>query len=182
MEIKKLGVKYTLSGMAFSDTEGNCRVIQLPDENVMEVTEILKPDMDGWDEIMHQLDVMEVEGIRHEQKVILRKSQRNIEAKISWMVYRRDNYTCRYCGAKDVPLTVDHILTWESGGASKPENLVASCKKCNNKRGNMPYEEWIESEYYTRVSRSLTEDVKKLNLELVDKLDTLPRLMVKRRR
>ena len=53
-------------------------------------------------------------------------------------IYIRDNYRCQYCGinklAKD--LTLDHILPRAQGGESTPQNLVAACVKCNQRKGN----------------------------------------------
>lgn len=48
-------------------------------------------------------------------------------------VLRRDNFTCRYCGAKapDVELHVDHVHPRLHGGNDHPRNLVAACKDCN---------------------------------------------------
>ena len=73
-----------------------------------------------------------------------------------WEVFRRDNYTCRYCGNKQVPMTVDHVVLWEEGGPSIVKNLICSCKKCNNTRGNMQYEDWLESDGYKDRSVVLT--------------------------
>ncbi len=182
-EIKKLGIYNTISGIALSSPEGECFIVKLPDEEITSNDiKVIRPDINTWHKILFQLDNVEVSGIRKGQNVILRKSQRNIESIVSWQVYRRDNYKCRYCGVDNVPLTVDHIITWESEGESHPDNLVSCCRKCNRIRGNTPYEEWIKSDYYKTVSGSLTEDIKKLNLELIDKLDTLPRVGRKRKR
>lgn len=48
-------------------------------------------------------------------------------------VLRRDNFTCRYCGASapEVKLEVDHVVPRALGGSDKPWNLVASCETCN---------------------------------------------------
>lgn len=48
-------------------------------------------------------------------------------------VLKRDNHTCRYCGATapDATLTVDHVTPVALGGTDKPDNLVAACKDCN---------------------------------------------------
>ena len=48
-------------------------------------------------------------------------------------VLRRDNHTCRYCGATapDATLTVDHVVPVSLGGTDKPDNLVAACRDCN---------------------------------------------------
>lgn len=49
----------------------------------------------------------------------------------------RDKNTCQYCGEEFVPseLTMDHIIPKSAGGNAKWDNVVASCKKCNNKKG-----------------------------------------------
>lgn len=48
-------------------------------------------------------------------------------------VLRRDNHTCRYCGATapDAVLTVDHVTPVALGGTDEPGNLVAACRDCN---------------------------------------------------
>lgn len=55
----------------------------------------------------------------------------------------RDGATCQYCGSKSLAgeLTLDHVVPRSRGGASTWENLVASCKRCNNrKRDRTPAE------------------------------------------
>lgn len=48
-------------------------------------------------------------------------------------VLRRDNHSCRYCGATapDVRLHVDHVTPVALGGTDSPDNLVAACIDCN---------------------------------------------------
>jgi len=49
----------------------------------------------------------------------------------------RDNNKCQYC-SKVFPtekLTVDHVLPKSRGGKKSWTNLVAACKKCNQKKG-----------------------------------------------
>ena len=53
----------------------------------------------------------------------------------------RDNDQCQYCGAKNIPLTVDHIIPRDRGGTVDWDNLVCACLKCNNKKGNRLPEE-----------------------------------------
>ena len=50
----------------------------------------------------------------------------------------RDSSTCQYCRQKLPPreLTLDHVIPRSRGGASTWENLVASCKPCNNVKGD----------------------------------------------
>jgi 5-methylcytosine-specific restriction endonuclease McrA len=56
-------------------------------------------------------------------------------------VFRRDNYTCQYCGRHDTPLTVDHILPKHLGGQHIWTNVVAACPACNHRKGGRRLEE-----------------------------------------
>lgn len=63
---------------------------------------------------------------------------RRIPNKLRNEILRRDGYKCQYCGAdlkesKDniYPAQIDHIKSWRSGGKTNPENLLASCWRCN---------------------------------------------------
>lgn len=55
----------------------------------------------------------------------------------------RDGFRCQYCGAQKPPaeLNQDHVLPRARGGAASWENIVASCYRCNQKKGNRTPEE-----------------------------------------
>lgn len=57
-----------------------------------------------------------------------------VSKRLRYEILRRDNHTCRYCGASApaVPLRVDHVTPVALGGSDKPENLVTSCEPCNS--------------------------------------------------
>jgi 5-methylcytosine-specific restriction endonuclease McrA len=42
--------------------------------------------------------------------------------------------TCAYCGAKDVPLEVEHIIPKSRGGSARVSNLTLACVPCNQKK------------------------------------------------
>ena len=50
----------------------------------------------------------------------------------------RDNNQCQYCGNyfSTDKLTMDHVIPKSRGGKNTWENLVAACKKCNQKKGS----------------------------------------------
>ena len=50
-------------------------------------------------------------------------------------VFRRDNYTCQYCGRHVGDLTVDHVLPKHLGGEHVWTNVVAACPSCNHHKG-----------------------------------------------
>jgi len=56
-------------------------------------------------------------------------------------VFRRDNYTCQYCGRHDTSLTLDHILPKSLGGQHIWTNVVAACPGCNHRKGGRKLEE-----------------------------------------
>ncbi|RKZ01275.1 MAG: HNH endonuclease [Candidatus Hydrothermota bacterium] len=51
-------------------------------------------------------------------------------------ILKRDNYTCQYCGRRDLPLTIDHVIPKRLGGKDTWENLVCACVYCNNRKGD----------------------------------------------
>lgn len=58
----------------------------------------------------------------------------SITKKIRFEVFKRDSFTCQYCGrqAPDVILEVDHIDPKAKGGSDDILNLVTSCFDCNH--------------------------------------------------
>lgn len=149
-----------------------------------EPQEVVVLDMDHaeWETFIRQTDIMETEVLSKASdgtlaKIILRKSTRQIETGIQWRVWRRDDFSCVYCGKKDVPLTVDHLVCWEEGGPSVEANLVSADKKCNKIRGNLPYAEWLKHPHYKEVSKNLTPERRAANEALVATLDKIPRMV-----
>jgi len=59
---------------------------------------------------------------------------------LRYEILRRDNYTCRYCGARgpEVPLTVDHVTPSALGGTDTPDNLATACEPCNTGKAAVP--------------------------------------------
>ncbi|MDZ4672529.1 MAG: RNA-guided endonuclease IscB [Phototrophicales bacterium] len=49
---------------------------------------------------------------------------------------------CVYCGAKDVPLEIEHIVPKSRGGSNRVSNLTLACHTCNQKKGNQTADEF----------------------------------------
>lgn len=73
------------------------------------------------------------------------KSQRN-------RVFKRDGMRCHYCKltvSRDVTqehprhATLDHMTPVARGGSNADDNLVCACRRCNNVKGNMPYDAFL---------------------------------------
>lgn len=56
-----------------------------------------------------------------------------ISKKLRFEVFKRDSFTCQYCGQKapDVILEIDHIKPVAKDGTSDILNLITACKACN---------------------------------------------------
>ena len=184
INLPEVGRSIQLVGALFADSE-NIYFVTLPGTLEESQVDALDADVQGhhlaltldeWQDFLRQTDLVEVEALVRDPatgkvgKAIVRKCQRQVSQHTSWTVYRRDGFQCRYCGADDVPLTVDHLVTWEAGGPSIPENLVAACRKCNGARGDTPYADWLNSPYYRKVSQGIDHKTRFANQALVPTL------------
>lgn len=63
--------------------------------------------------------------------------RKTISKKIRFEVFKRDSFTCQYCGrmAPDIVLEVDHINAVANGGENDVMNLITSCFDCNRGKG-----------------------------------------------
>lgn len=55
-----------------------------------------------------------------------------------WALFNRDNWQCQYCSIQLEwsTITIDHVTPSSRGGTTSWRNCVASCKKCNMKKGS----------------------------------------------
>jgi len=65
--------------------------------------------------------------------------RKNISKKIRFEVFKRDGFSCQYCGEKspDVVLVIDHIMPVSKGGTNNILNLITSCFDCNSGKSNI---------------------------------------------
>jgi HNH endonuclease len=91
----------------------------------------------------------------------LRPIREPISKKLRFEIFKRDSFTCQYCGKKapDVILQCDHIKPVAEGGESNILNLITSCVDCNAGKG----------------ARSLTE-----HTTLTKQMDQLAELQTRR--
>ena len=59
-------------------------------------------------------------------------------------VFKRDNYTCQYCGKVGGKLEADHIIPFSKGGTDDMDNLVTACRKCNRQKRDKSVEEFLK--------------------------------------
>jgi|APSaa5957512622_1039677.scaffolds.fasta_scaffold33603_2 hypothetical protein len=192
LDINAIGTKIQIAGVVYQG-DGKMLFLSMPGEHAFmgsppgciqpndgSEVHVLDMALEDWERFIQQTDRVNVMANVVDEhgkvgKALVMKSARQISQNISWAVYRRDHFRCRYCGANDVPLTVDHLVLWEEGGPSTEENLVAACKKCNRTRGDQPYSQWLKSPYYRKVSQGIPPMVQERNEDLVGVLPRIPR-------
>ena len=66
----------------------------------------------------------------------LEYQQRQLEGyQLKEYVLRKWQHRCVYCGARDVPLQIEHIVPKARGGTDRPSNLTLACGPCNLRKG-----------------------------------------------
>jgi hypothetical protein len=178
INIYEFGNEIVLAGVLYA-AKDRVYACYLPDSQEEPGQPIVPLDMDrdDWTRLLAQTDALFVEvSDGAEGKAILRKSARVVDNTVSWAVFRRDGYACRYCGVNDVPLSVDHLVLYEDGGPWTMENLVSCCKRDNKRRGRLPYADWLNDPYYQRVSQRLTPEQRTANMALLGTLEAIPRV------
>jgi hypothetical protein len=60
------------------------------------------------------------------------------ERREKFKILHRDNFTCRYCGARpgSKDLEVDHLIPRSRFGSDETCNLVAACVTCNRRKSD----------------------------------------------
>ena len=98
-----------------------------------------------WDRVVRNLiqqegyDIENCRGkwykLRSLERIPVKGKRGTINKKLRYLVFERDNYTCRACGrtpaADGVTLSPDHIVPVDWGGETTLENLQALCRECN---------------------------------------------------
>lgn len=104
----------------------------------------------GDEEFMFQGGVSRITGERSKIEVasiIALKSKFHYENRTPALsnknLFRRDLYTCAYCGKKyaETKLTKDHIVPVSRGGPNTWTNCVTACTRCNSYKDDMLLED-----------------------------------------
>lgn len=93
--------------------------------------------------------------------------RRNISKKIRFEVFKRDGFTCQYCGrsAPDVFLQIDHIKPVASGGEDDVMNYATACAECNAGKGARELDDHSVIEKQRKQLEELNE--RRLQLEMM---------------
>ena len=71
-----------------------------------------------------------------------------ITVRTRFEVFKRDGFTCQYCGRKspEVVLEADHIVPASQGGGDDVVNLRTSCWECNRGKSDKPLAQLVTGE------------------------------------
>lgn len=94
-----------------------------------------------------------------------------IGKKMRFDVFKRDLFTCQYCGGKppDVLLEADHIVAVCEGGETVMENLITACRNCNRGKGSAPLKNRPQSLDSMHSDAAEMEDQIEAYMELVQR-------------
>lgn len=106
-------------------------------------------------------------AIRKVYKGGMRMKRKNISKKLRFELFKRDSFTCQYCGNKapEVTLEIDHIEPVSKGGDNNIMNLVTSCFDCNRGKSDRRLEDNEVIEKQNEQLQALNE--RKMQLEMM---------------
>lgn len=130
----------TLLASEHEDGKPKARIITPPPVGSFELFDWsdwtkLRPE-EGEDAIITSHDLLKVPDV-----ILLTRYDRVPDQKVHFCrkaVWKRDNYTCQYCGCKPPPdeLTLDHIIPRAQGGETSWTNCVLACYQCNAQKAD----------------------------------------------
>ena len=76
-----------------------------------------------------------------------RLGRHKIQSELRDEVFKRDDFTCQYCNTKlpSEKLTIDHLIPVSRGGLDELPNYITCCGPCNQRKSNMPLEEFART-------------------------------------
>jgi 5-methylcytosine-specific restriction endonuclease McrA len=77
---------------------------------------------------MQVMENPEISGVEYQQGTLQGYETREY-------LLEKWNRECAYCGAKDVPLQIEHIHPRAKGGSDRISNLTCACEPCNQAKG-----------------------------------------------
>lgn len=83
-----------------------------------------------------KLQNSEISGIEYQQGTLYQYEVREY-------LLEKFNRTCVYCGAKNTPLEVEHIVPRSKGGSNRVSNLTIACVPCNQAKSSLDVKDFL---------------------------------------
>ena len=91
----------------------------------------------------------------------------SISKKIRFLLLKKHNFTCQYCGKKapHTELEIDHINPRSNGGKDHIDNLTVSCFDCNRGKADVVIDETliIKKEKEVKSPEEIFEKLENMN-------------------
>lgn len=143
----EFGTRLQTKGIVYGDGNEDY-ILLLPNEySNNDGAHMMIPTYEQWQKILKASDNPQLVITDEDRKIIkaiVGKNSRQVQESFRWAIFRRDSYTCQYCGATDRPLTIDEYLCQALGGPINEENCKTACRPCNKAKGHMTIAEWEE--------------------------------------
>ena len=107
----------------------------------------------------------EINGVEYQQGTLQGYNVRNY-------LLKKYNYQCVYCGKKNTPLEVEHIIPKSRGGSNRVSNLTISCHDCNQTKKEQTAREFGYPEIQKQAKETLksTAFMNNVRWEIVNEL------------
>lgn len=92
----------------------------------------------------------EISGVEYQQGELLGFEVREY-------VLEKWGRKCAYCGAKNIPLQLEHLIPRSRGGSNRVSNLTLACEACNMAKGNRTAAEFGYPELLDQAKQSLKD-------------------------
>ncbi len=91
--------------------------------------------LEEWTDFLQRSDNPEI--LVMPAKAFHRKLRFEISSAVQQKVWVADALKCMYCGVAmgRAPLTIDHFVPLEMGGANDTSNYLSACRRCNKNKG-----------------------------------------------
>ena len=92
----------------------------------------------------------EISGIEYQQGTLTGYNVREY-------ILEKFERKCTYCGKKDIPLEVEHIVPKSRGGTDRVDNLCLACRPCNERKGTKTAKEFGYPKIHEQVKKTLKD-------------------------
>ena len=69
------------------------------------------------------------------------------------------NHECVYCSDKEGKLQQEHFICVKNGGGYEKKNILPSCKKCNQSKGNKDFYDWYDHQPFFSMKRAMKIEI-----------------------
>lgn len=85
---------------------------------------------------LQKMENSEISGVEYQQGTLVGYEVREY-------LLEKWRRKCAYCGASEIPLEIEHVVSRARGGTNRISNLTIACHPCNQAKGSRPIEDFL---------------------------------------